>query len=175
MSTQLLVTPPENRNAPQKPGRRQFLITAAGGLGLGFFLPEVSRVPEALASTAVPGQLNAWLRIATDNTVTLTIGASEMGQGSFSALAQILAEELMVDYSKVVTVQGAPSLVSPVPVGASINTVGSGVTRSNFWKLRDAGASAREMLVQAGMNRNGDQARANYTVVSGVVRHTPSA
>jgi len=65
--------------------------------------------------------------------------------------------------------------VNPVPVGASINTVGSGVTRSNFWKLRDAGASAREMLVQAAMNRTGDQARANYSVASGVVRHTPSA
>lgn len=175
MSTQSLVTPDENSSAAQKPGRRQFLITATGGLGLGFFLPEVSRVSEALASTALPGQVNAWLKIATDNTVTLTIGSSEMGQGSFSGLAQILAEELMVGYSKIVTVQGAPSLQNPVPVGASIATVGSSVTRTNFWKMRDAGASAREMLVKAAMNRKGDQVRANYTVASGVVSHTPSA
>lgn len=154
--------------------RRGFLATAASGLSLAFFLPEVSRISEAQASTSVPGQVNTWLKIGTDGSVTLTVGASEMGQGSFSALAQILAEELMVDYTKVVTVQGSPSLVSPVPVGASLNTVGSSITRTNFWKMRDAGAAAREMLVQAAMNLKNDQTRANYSVVKGVVTHTPS-
>ncbi|MEP6533941.1 MAG: molybdopterin cofactor-binding domain-containing protein, partial [Bryobacteraceae bacterium] len=175
MSSQSNVVSQENSIRTQQPGRRQFLITAAGGLGLGFFLPEVSRVPEMVASASVPGQVNTWLKIATDNTVTLTVGASEMGQGSFSALAQILAEELMVDYSKVITVQGAPSLLNPAPVGVSINTVGSSVTRTNFWKMRDAGAAAREMLVKAAMNRQGDQVRGNFTAASGVVTHTPSS
>ncbi len=175
MSISSLVAAQEIDGAAKNPGRRQFLITAAGGLGLGFFLPEFSRVPEMLASAGIPGQVNTWLKIGTDNTVTLTIGASEMGQGSFSALAQILAEELMVDYSKVITVQGAPSLANPAPVGVSINTVGSSVTRTNFWKMRDAGAAAREMLVQAAMNLKGDPVRANYTTAGGVVSHTPTS
>lgn len=154
--------------------RRGFLAKAGAGLTLAFCLPEVPRVAELQASAAVPGLVNTWLKIGTDGTVSLTIGASEMGQGSFSALAQVLAEELMVDYAKVVTIQGAPSLASVQPIGASVNTVGSSVTRTNFWKMRDAGAGAREMLVQAAMNRQADQARANFTVHLGVVTHTPS-
>jgi isoquinoline 1-oxidoreductase subunit beta len=158
----------------QKSGstRRGFLTTAAGGLTISFLLPEVSRLGELQA--AVPGQVNTWLQIASDETITLTIGASEMGQGSFSALAQILAEDLMVDYAKIKTVQGAPTLASPAPVGTSINTVGSGVTRNNFWKLRDAGAIARELLVQAAMNQRADQTRANFVASNATVRHTPS-
>ena len=155
--------------------RRSFLVRAAGGFSLGFFLPELSKIAEAQASTAVSGQVNVWLKVGTDETVTLTIGASEMGQGSFSALAQILAEELMVSYGKVVTVQGSPSLEAVQPIGASLNTVGSGITRNNFWKLRNAGATAREMLVAAAMAKNGDAARANYTVAQGVVKHKPSS
>src|ERR1700682_2240084 len=98
--------------APEKTqlDRRSFLVKTVGGLSLGFFLPAISKVAELQASTAVPGQVNAWLKIGTNEIVTLTIGSSEMGQGSFSGLAQILAEELMVSYRKVVTVQGAPSL-----------------------------------------------------------------
>ena len=97
-----------------------------------------------------------------------------MGQGSFSGLAQVMAEDLMVHYERIVAVQGAPTLANPAPVGTAINTVGSSVTRSNFWKLRDAAATAREMLVQAAMNRMGDQTRANYTVTDGVITHAPS-
>ena len=152
--------------------RRGFLTTAAGGFTLSFLLPEVSRLGEIQAAS--PGQVNTWLQIGADETITLTIGSSEMGQGSFSTLAQILAEDLMVDYSKVITVQGAPTLASPAAVGTSINTVGSGVTRNNFWKMRDAAAIAREMLVQAAMNQTGDQTRANYLASNATVKHLPS-
>lgn len=137
-------------------------------------MPEISKIAEAQASTAIPGQVNTWLKIGADETVTLTIGASEMGQGSFSGLAQILAEELMVSYSKVVTLQGSPSLENPQPVGSSLNTVGSGITRNNFWKLRDAGAAAREMLVSAAMKLQMDSVRGNYSVALGVVKHALS-
>ncbi|MGC4054867.1 MAG: molybdopterin-dependent oxidoreductase [Paludibaculum sp.] len=154
-------------------GRRGFLASAAGGLTLAFFLPEASRLSEAEAAP-LPGQVNAWLQVGTDGSITLTIGSSEMGQGSMSGLAQILAEDLLVDYAKVKVVQGGPSLINPVPVGAAINTVGSSVIRTNFWKMRDAAAGARETLVQAAMNAKGDQTRANFTVSSGTVRHTPS-
>ena len=164
-----------NEKEQKQLGRRNFLVRAAGGLSLGFLLPDISKIAEAQASTAVPGKVNAFLRVGADESVTLTIGASEMGQGSYSGLAQILAEELMVDYAKVVTVQGAPSLAALQPIGASLNTVGSGITRNNFWKLRDAGAAAREMLVSAAMNKNGDTVRANYTVSKGVIKHTPTS
>ena len=150
--------------------RRGFLSTA-GGLTLSFSIAELVRVEELQAAG---GQVNAWLSIGADESITLTVGSSEMGQGSFTGLAQVLAEDLMVDFARVRTVQGGPSLINPVPVGAAINTVGSGVIRNNFWKMRDAGAIAREMLVQAAMNQQGDQTRASYAVTNGVVKHTPT-
>ena len=152
-------------------GRREFLVTATAGLGLGFFLPAVTRSGTAAAADA---QVNTWLQIGTDESITLTIGASEMGQGSFSGLAQVLAEDLMVDYARIDSVQGRPTLATPAPVGTAINTVGSSVTRTNFWKMRDAAATAREMLIQAAMNRIGDSTRASYTVANGVITHLPT-
>jgi isoquinoline 1-oxidoreductase beta subunit len=148
--------------------RRQFL-GAASGLTLGL-LP-----PGRDADAATPGTaVNTWLSIGTDDSITLTIGASEMGQGSFSGLGQVLCEDLMVDPARVKLVQGVPSLANPAPLGCAINTVGSGVTRNNFWKLRDAGATAREMLVSAAMARLGDASRQNFVVNNGVVLHTPT-
>ncbi len=148
--------------------RRQFL-GAASGLTLAMALP----FGEAVAATTQTG-VNAWLTIGSDESITLTIGASEMGQGSFAGLAQILCEDLMVDPTRVTLVQGAPTLASPAPVGSAINTVGSSVTRGNFWKLRDAGASARALLLAAAMARIGDASAANYTIANGVIRHVPS-
>lgn len=167
------IVKPEQEQDGASLDRRGFLSCVGGGLVLAFGLAELDRVAEA--SAAVPGVVTAWLKIGTDETVTLTVGASEMGQGSFSTLAQILAEELMVDYAKVRTVQGSPSSATVTPVGASLNTVGSSITRRNFWSMRDAGASAREMLVKAAMNSQGDQTRGNYSVVNGVVYHTSGA
>lgn len=146
--------------------RRQFLA-ATSGLTLGLVLGGKA---EAAAATAV----NAWLTIGTDGSITLTSGASDMGQGSFSGLAQILCEDLMVDPTQVKVVPAAPSMATPAPVGAAINTVGSSVTRNNFWRLRDAGAIAREMLISAAMAELGDGARANYTVLNAVVTHVPT-
>lgn len=156
--------------------RRDFLVRQVPGLTLTFLLAEMggplaSRVAAATATTTT---VTSWLTIGTDESITLTIGTSEMGQGSFSGLAQVLAEDLMVDFARITTVQGGPTLASPAPVGTAINTVGSGVTRSNFWRLRDAAASAREMLVQATMNALGDPNRNNYRVNNGVVVHAPS-
>jgi isoquinoline 1-oxidoreductase beta subunit len=152
--------------------RRQFLVST-GAFTLGLVLPPVARFEEANAvTTSTP--VNAWLTIGADESITLTIGATEMGQGSHAGLAQLLAEDLIVDYARVRIVQGAPTLANPVPVGAAINTVGSSVIRSNFWRMRDAAAIARETLVMAAMNRLGDGARANYSVDNGVIRHLPS-
>ena len=152
--------------------RRRTFLGGAAGLTLGFVLPIAGRLGRAEAATTA--SVNAWLTIATDNHVTLTVGSSDMGQGSFDGLAQILCEDLMVDPAKIEIVQGGPTLANPAPIGTAINTVGSGVTRNNFWKLRDAGAIAREMLVSAAMARIGDTERASFTVAKGVITHVPS-
>jgi isoquinoline 1-oxidoreductase subunit beta len=153
--------------------RRQFLgsmaatgaasSAMAAGLTVGFVLPQDANA--AGAATAV----NSWLTIGTDNSITLTIGSSDMGQGSFQGLAQILCEDLFVNVNRVVMVQGQPTMATPAPIGTALNTVGSGITRNNFWKLRDAAAIAREMLIRAAMNRIGVRDRATITVVDGVV------
>lgn len=149
-------------NAPLK--RREFLAVS-GGLTLGISLP---------ADAATPTVVNTWLTVGSDDSIQLAIGASDMGQGSFNGLAQILCEDLMVDPARVKCVQAFPSLASPAPVGVAINTVGSSVTRTNFWKLRDAGAIAREMLVGSAMLEVSDPTRANFSVNNGVVTHAPS-
>jgi isoquinoline 1-oxidoreductase beta subunit len=109
--------------------RRQ-LIGAAGGLTLGFVLPSLFRPGAAEAAT--PTAVNAWLTIGSDDGIALRIGSSDMGQGSFSGLGQVLAEDLMVDPERILLVQGGPTLANPAPVGSAINTVGSSVTRNNF-------------------------------------------
>ena len=96
----------------KKFGRHGFLA-ATGGFTMSFVLPEFSRLADVEGSTG--GQVNAWLNIGTDESINLTIGSSEMGQGSVSGLAQVLAEDLMVDFARVKTVQSMPSLVNPVP------------------------------------------------------------
>lgn len=159
-----------------KLGRRDFLAIAGTGLTLGFFCAEISRVEGQTPGVAGPPantQVNTWLNISNSGVVTLTIGSSEMGQGSFSGLAQILAEDLMVNYNTIQTVQGKPATGAPA-TGNSIGTFGSLVIQTNYWTMRQAGAAAREMLVQAAMNIIGDQSRPNYTVSSGVITYTPT-
>jgi isoquinoline 1-oxidoreductase beta subunit len=159
-------------------GRRDFLSVAGAGLTLGFFFDLVPRVAEAkmpgIAGPPANAQVNTFLNISSAGVVTLTIGSSEMGQGSFSGLAQILAEDLMVNYNVIVAVQGVPA-TGAAAVGNSIGTFGSTVIRDNYWSFRTAGAAAREMLVSAAMNIIGDQTRANYTVSNGVITYTPTS
>jgi len=153
--------------------RRRFLAGAASGLTLSFALDLGGMGPAAEAAVATTA-VNIWLTVGTDNSITLTVGASDMGQGSFQGLGQVLAEDLMVDPARVRLVQGAPTLAVPAPIGTAIVTAGSGVTRGNFWKLRDAAAIARETLVMAAMGRVGDGARSSFAVDDGVVTHLPS-
>jgi isoquinoline 1-oxidoreductase beta subunit len=162
----------------RKVSRRHFLVTGgAAGLTMGLALEAGTRTAAAqLAGIAGPPpqtQVNTWLNITSSGVITLTIGSSEMGQGSFSGLAQILSEDLMVNYNTVKTVQGVPA-VGAQQIGNSIGTFGSTVTWTNYWALRQAGAAAREMLVSAAMNIIGDQNRASYTVANGVITYTPN-
>jgi len=154
--------------------RRQFLGGTAGvGLTLGFSLGG-SLAPTASHAAGTPQPVNSWLTVGTDNSIALTVGASDMGQGSLQGLAQLIAEDLMVDLTRVTLVQGQATLVTPAPIGSAIVTAGSSVTRNNYWRLRDAAAIAREMLVQAAMNLTGDANRSNFAVASGVITHLSS-
>src|SRR5213596_4215695 len=124
--------------------RRDF-VQASAGLVITFYLPTrhaAARVDAAEGEFAP----NAWLRVGTDGIVTLTVDKSEMGQGSQTGLAMILAEELEADWS---TVRLGPVPVNPVAWSRTMRTGGSNAIRSSWEPLRKAGANAREMLITA--------------------------
>jgi isoquinoline 1-oxidoreductase beta subunit len=130
-----------------KVDRRTFLKTtgvAAGGLMLGFRIPGTR--PANAQSSATPTSLNAYIQIATDDTVTLFIHKAEMGQGTVTSLAMLLAEELECDWKKIRT--EFPG-VDPAAYGPLQGVVGSQSVRTSWEMLRKAGAVACEMLVQA--------------------------
>jgi len=131
--------------------RREFLKkTTVGGtvLLVGFYLPGKH---EALAAVPPPESVaaNAWVRIASDDTVTIIIDKSEMGQGVVTSLAMLLAEELDFDWKKVKTefAPAAPAYFNPV-FGVQ-GTGGSTSVRASWGPLTKAGAAAREMLIAA--------------------------
>jgi isoquinoline 1-oxidoreductase beta subunit len=132
-----------------KVNRRGFLqvsASAAAGLLVGFYLPErTGRLAAQVSSEATgPTQLNAWIHIAPDDTVTFMIHKVEMGQGTVTSLSQLLAEELDCDWGKFRTE------FPPVEkVFGFQGVVGSQSIRTSWDPLRKAGATAREMLVQA--------------------------
>src|ERR1700745_3935146 len=87
--------------------RREFLVTsaaAAGGLMVGFHIPFAS----AAADAPVVPEVNAWVVVKPDDTVVIRIARSEMGQGTLTGLAQLVAEELECDWSKVTTEYPTP-------------------------------------------------------------------
>src|SRR5204862_7154680 len=119
-------------NIIQKLDRRSFLKTsaaAAGGLVLGFYLPE-SR--EAAAESGV-GKLNAYVQIGTDDAVTLYIHKAEMGQGTVTSISMLLAEELECDWKKIRT--EFPG-VDPVAFGPMQGVLGSMSIRTAWELLR---------------------------------------
>ena len=138
--------------------RRKFLKVGAagsGGLLLGFSLLGCKKTEEtagtatettkATEAPAEPQDLNAWVRIDADGTVTLTVSETEMGQGVLTALPMILAEELDADWSKVRSVHAPADMAR---YGFQL-TGGSTSVREGFEPLRKAGAAVREMLVAA--------------------------
>src|SRR5439155_23003 len=123
--------------------RREFVETTTG-LVIAFALPwRADAVP---GSGDAPFAPNAWLRIGTDGIVTLTIDKSEMGQGSQTGLAQILADELEADWS---TVRLGAVPENPAGWSRRMSTGGSTAIHTSWDMLRKAGATAREMLISA--------------------------
>jgi len=141
--------------------RRDFLrggTMAAAGLVLGFYIPGETRPAEGAeapasgaAGPAGPFAPNAWLSLGRDGIVTLTLARSEMGQGVWTSLPMIVAEELEVDWASVRVRQAD---AHPTLYGNQ-GTGGSASVRTSWEPLRKAGATARALLVAAAAERWG--------------------
>ena len=137
--------------------RRGFLAATAGagGLILGFSLPGFARELQATAS-ADGANFNAFVAIDAQGIVTMQMPFIEMGQGTYTALPMLIAEELDVDLSAVRPVQAGPGADYRIMFNNSIRFTGdSRSVRSSWVPLRTAGAAARSMLISAAAERWG--------------------
>ena len=154
--------------------RREFLISTTavgGGLALGLQLP--FGVSAALAAEATP-EVNAWVMIRPDDTVVIRVARSEMGQGTITGLAQLVVEELECDWSKVSTEYPTPGQnLKRNRVWGAFSTGGSRGIRTSHEYVRQGGAAARLMLVQAAANQWKVPASECRTA-NGVITHQPT-
>jgi isoquinoline 1-oxidoreductase beta subunit len=156
--------------------RRAFLrssILAGGGLVLGVHLPQLARGAQEAGRAISPGMLNAFVRITPDDRVTVIVNHSEMGQGTYTSTAMLVAEELEADWTKV-GVEAAP--VDPAYNHALFGiqmTGGSTSTWTEWERLRKAGAAARLMLIQAAAD-TWQVEPASCTAENGSVVHSSS-
>jgi isoquinoline 1-oxidoreductase beta subunit len=130
--------------------RRDFLragAAAGAGLTLAVTLPSCAGEPEPPAGP--PFAPNAWVRVAPDGSVTLVVARSEMGQGVYTALPMLLAEELDVPWTSVRVEQAGAAKEYYHPQFGAMATGGSTSVASSWIPLREAGARARAMLVSA--------------------------
>jgi isoquinoline 1-oxidoreductase beta subunit len=155
--------------------RRSFLVNSAlagGGLAIGLQFPGLAQAEE----TAVPAaaEVGAWVLIHPDDRVVIRIARSEMGQGTLTGLAQMVAEELHCDWSKVSTEYPTPgeSARRGRPWG-SFGTFGSYGIRQSHEYVRKGGAAARIMLVQAAAAEWGVPA-SECSAKDSIITHTPS-
>ena len=132
--------------------RRRFLAASAaatGGLMISFHIPFIGSA-QAQDATMPPPEVNAWVVIRPDDTVVIRIARSEMGQGSLTGLAQLVAEELGCDWARVTTEYPTPAQnLARDHVWGSFSTGGSHSIRQSEDYLRKGGATARMMLLQA--------------------------
>jgi isoquinoline 1-oxidoreductase beta subunit len=158
--------------APRRGISRRGLVgprggAAAGGLMLGFHVPAV---PQA----AVPAEVNVWVVIQPDDSVIVRIARSEMGQGTLTGLAQLVAEELECDWAKVSTEYPTPGQnLARNRAWGNFSTGGSRGVRESHDYVRKGGAAARMMLVQAAAEQ-WKVPVAECTVAKGVITHGPS-
>ncbi|MDU1802740.1 MAG: molybdopterin cofactor-binding domain-containing protein, partial [Bradyrhizobium sp.] len=164
-----------NKHVSPRLNRRSFIIgTAAlgGGLALGLDLPFGG--PQVVRAADGSPEVNAWVVIRPDDTVVIRIARSEMGQGSLTGLAQLVAEELACDWSKVTTEYPTPGQnVARKRVWGDFSTGGSRGIRSSQDYVRKGGAAARMMLIQAAA----DQWKvpvAECTAANSVITHKAS-
>ena len=143
-------------SAKTTPSRREFLKTGAmvtGGLVIAFSVPGVRRFARAERPPADPFMPNAFLRVGTDDTVTVLLPHSEMGQGIWTTLPMLIAEELDADWSRI-RVEHAPAAPAYAHTAFGMQmTGGSTSTWSEFDRCRQAGAMARAVLIAAAAQR----------------------
>ena len=165
--------------APPKVSRRTFLkVAAAAGAGftLGLPTPDAAAQPAkgAKSAASAPIELNPFVRVAPDNTVTVIVKHVEMGQGTYTGLPTLVAEELDAAWSQI-RVEGAPAdkerykNLDPEWFGFQ-GTGGSTAMANSFEQYRQAGATARMMLVSAAAER-WKVPTDSLTVKNGVVSH----
>ena len=164
-----------NKHVSPKLNRRAFVIgTAAVGAGLaiGFDLPFGG--PAVVRAADGSPEVNAWVVIRPDDTVVIRIARSEMGQGSLTGLAQLVAEELACDWTKVTTEFPSPGLnVARKRVWGDYSTGGSRGIRASQDYVRKGGAAARVMLIQAAAN-DWKVPASECTAANSIITHTPS-
>jgi isoquinoline 1-oxidoreductase beta subunit len=157
-----------------KLNRRSFIIgtaAAGGGLALGLSIPFGSSVVRAQDGSP---EITAWVVIRPDDTVVIRIARSEMGQGTLTGLAQMVAEELECNWSKVTTEYPTPGQsVARKRVWGDFSTGGSRGIRESHQYVRQGGATARTMLVQAAADAWKVPA-SECSAANSVITHRPS-
>ena len=158
--------------------RRKFVISTAaatGGMAFGFALPsgEAFAQVQKGADLSKP-EINAWVVVNPDDTVVIRIARSEMGQGTLTGLAQLVAEELECDWSKVTTEQPTPGQnLARKRVWRDMSTGGSRGIRQSESYVRQGGAMAREMLIAAAA-KEWNVPAGECSAANSVITHKPS-
>ncbi len=160
---------------------RRSILKGAAGLVVAFYLPKIAKAqsgaalvfhPDGKAATFAP---NAFIRVGTDDTVTVLSKHIEMGQGPYTGLTTIVAEELDADWPQM-RAASAPAnaaLYNNLAFGPLQGTGGSTAIANSYEQLRKAGATARAMLVQAAAQEWKVPA-SEITVERGVIKHAAS-
>ena len=155
--------------------RRSFIVgsaAAGGGLALGLRLPPFG--PAVVLAADGSPEINAWVVIRPDDTVVIRVVRSEMGQGTITGLAQLVAEELECNWAKVVIEYPTPGeSVKRKRVWGDFSTGGSRGIRTSHDYVRKGGAAARMMLVQAAANQWGVPA-SECAAANSIITHAPS-
>jgi len=157
--------------------RREFVVastTAAGGLLLAIRFPALAKSRPYEAYTGASSEVSAWLAIEPDNSVIIRCAQAEMGEGVFTSLPMLIAEELEVDWKQVrVEYASANRSVRENNVYGRMTTVGSFAIRGTRVAMQTAGATARERL-RAAAAKSWSVPHAETRAELGRVHHTPS-
>jgi isoquinoline 1-oxidoreductase beta subunit len=157
--------------------RRSFIVgtaAATGGLAIGVRLPFGSGSAEAQSAAEAGAEVQAWVVVKPDDTCVIRIARSEMGQGTRTGLAQLVAEELECDWKKVATESITPGQnLARQRVWGEMGTGGSRGIRTSQDYVRRGGAAARMMLLQAAADE-WKVPVAEVSVASGVITHAGS-
>ena len=165
------------REKSAKLSRRKFVVgsaAAGGGLALGFNLPLGFGAAMAQGAATNGTEVNIWVAIKPDDTCVIRIARSEMGQGTITGLAQLVAEELECDWKKVTTEQITPGTnLARKRAWGEMGTGGSRGIRTSQDYVRRGGAAARIMLLQAAADE-WKVPVGELKVANGVITHAAS-